>query len=318
MFIRAFVPALLGFTCLTALPALADETAQTLMPKATHSFAELFQDRAMAGMMGSNISVNPAPGSATAATGQVSQDLGGASQNAGDVATDVVATTTICDGYFTASRDMSDSLTPAFTAMTAHDTATLSRLLPGLQVELNALPASEIRAEVCTGNHINAYSAQQYAELNILRKHNAATGLPADLPVIKQPDLNHSALAYVVGWTYFEVGDLNSALAAYGKGLAMFPYNHILQSEYMATLLQLKQGVQAEAYANTVLNTTYDLDDSERAKFYEGRGVAEVVQGDLNSAIDSMTISLRYNSTDEVTSMLSQLQALKAQMPAKP
>ena len=316
MLSRAFLSALLGCTCLVALPAFADPT--TFTPSQPHSFTELFQDRAMAGVIGAYSAPSASSGTIAAGSQPVSGTVAGAqSQTAGDVATDVVATTTICDGYFAASRDMSDSLTPAFTAMAARDTATLSRLLPALQVELNALPASEIRAEVCTGNHINAYSIHQYIELNTLRSHNVPAGMPADLPIIKQPDLNHSALAYVVGWTYYEVGDFNSALAAYGKGLAMFPYHHILQSEYIATLLQLHQGAQAEAFADNVLMTTYDLDDSERAKIYVGRGVGELLQGQLDNAIDSLTISQRYNQTQDTQSLLDQMQALKAQTPAK-
>ena len=316
---RAFLSALLGCTCLAALPAFADTPAATFTPSHPHSFTELFQDRAMAGMIGS-YSAPPVTQSGTIAAGNqaASSTVAGAqSQTAGDIATDVVAATTICDGYFAASRDMSDALTPAFTAMAAHDTATLSRLLPGLQVQLNALPASEIRAEVCTGNHINAYSAHQYAELNTLRSHNVPAGMPADLPIVKQPDLNHSALAYAVGWTYYEVGDFNSALAAYGKGLAMFPFNHTLQSEYMATLLQLHQGAQAEAFAGSVLMNTYDLDDGERAKMYVGRGVGEVLQGQVDNAIESLTIAQRYSQTQDTQSMLDQLNALKAQTPAK-
>ncbi|HVY20034.1 MAG TPA: tetratricopeptide repeat protein, partial [Bauldia sp.] len=180
-------------------------------------------------------------------------------------------------------------------------------ILPVIEAELDALPATEIKAESCT-DHINAYTLAQFIELSTLRAHGVATGFPDDLPIVKQPDLNQLSLAYAVGWIRYEQGDFDGALAAYGKGLVMFPHSVELQNEYAATLIQLNRPEDVVTFVDKVLGDTYDLDDVARAKMFAARGVALNLEGQTADAIDALTVAQRYNSTDDVQATLDQLQ----------
>lgn len=215
-----------------------------------------------------------------------------------------------CEDYFSASRDLADPLASAYDAMSKKDSAVYASILPGLKARLDALPAAEIKAELCT-DHVNAYTLAQYIELSTLKAHGVATGFPTGLPIVKQPDLNQSALAYAVGWIEYEQGDYDAALAAYGKGLAMFPQSQELENEYAATLIQLNRPEEVVTFVDKVLNGTYDLDDSSRAKMYAARGVALSLEGDTDSAIDALQVSQRYSYTDDVQGMLDSLQKVK-------
>ena len=135
---------------------------------------------------------------------------------------------------------------------------------------------------------------------------------PANLPLVKQPNLNHSALAYTVGWIKYEQGDFEGALTAFGKGLALYPHDHALQSEYLATLMQLQRFDQLVAFADKVLTTTYDLTDEDRSKFYAARGVALVFKNDLAGADDSLTVALRYSWSEDVAKMQAEIRAAAA------
>ena len=94
------------------------------------------------------------------------------------------------------------SVANAFKAMTAGDKATQAAILPALQAQFNGLLPYEIRPEICNANHINAYTDYQFFQLSTLRAQGVDTGFPANLPLVKQPNLNHSALAYTVKLTF--------------------------------------------------------------------------------------------------------------------
>lgn len=222
-----------------------------------------------------------------------------------------LAQATTCDGYFEQSRTVTDLMTKAYAAMNAHDEKQYPVLLPQLKVQLNALPATEIKAEACK-DHINAYTLQQYEELSTLRAHNLATGFPDTLPIVKQPDLNQAGLAYAVGWMSYESKDYAGAIAAYGKGLAMFPHNHELQNEYAAALLQQGEGAETVAFADKVLSDTFDYSDVDRAKLYVARGVGLVLTGDKAGAADAFKVAQLYNYTDDVKNWQDQLAATDA------
>lgn len=241
----------------------------------------------------------------------------GQHRTAEDRGQDVVATTGVCDAYFAQSQSLSTSLAAVFKSMSAGDKAALQALLPTLQKQLDDILPYEIKPEVCGGDHINAYTSFQFTELNLMRSYNANSGFPANLPIVKQPDLNQQALAYAVGWTKYELGDFDGAIAAYGKGLAMYPHQHMLQQEYVAAQLQLHQGAQALSFIDGVLATTYDLSDEERAKMFEGRGVALLLMGGVDPAIDSLGVAQKYHYTDEVAKLLEQVEQLKAQAAKK-
>lgn len=220
-----------------------------------------------------------------------------------------------CNAHFTRSQSFGAILSPAYTAMQARSSAEYAKLLPALEKELDALPATEIKAEACDGNHVNAYTVQQYVALTTLKSRGAATGFPAELPIVKQPDLNHSSLAYSVGWMKYEQNDFEGALAAYTKGLAMFPYDASLQQEYVATLAQLKRYGDLIAYADKVLADSSAMDDQVRAKIYSARAIAQYGQGDLKGAADMLGVSLKYNNTSETQNFLKQIQDALAAKP---
>lgn len=213
---------------------------------------------------------------------------------------------TTCDGYFEASRSMANGLSSAFDAMNTKDSAAQAAVLPQLDAALNALPATEIKPETCA-DHINAYTSYQYTQLSLMRANGIDTGFSTDLPLVKQPDLNHASLAYAVGWIKYEKADYNGALAAYDKGLKMLPHNHELQQEYVATLVQLGRYQDVVATAEKILNDTFDLDDASRGKLYAARGIALVSLDKTDEAKDSLTVAQRYNYTDDVQGILDQL-----------
>jgi len=233
---------------------------------------------------------------------------------AAERAQDSAAVTTICDGYFSQSEALAPAVGPATKAVMSRDLVSLGAQLANLSTLLDGLPAQEIRAEVCNANHINAYTSYQYFEIATLRAHGIDSGLPANLPLVKQPDLNQGGLAFIVGWAKYEQKDFAGAAAAYSKGLAMFPHAHGLQAEYAATLLSLQQGAQAVSFIDGVLQGTGDLNDDERGTFYEQRAVGLVLVHALDAADQNFTISLRYHYSEEVKNLQEQLRQARAQM----
>lgn len=220
-----------------------------------------------------------------------------------------------CNDHFTKSTTLSQSVADAYAAMSAKDAAKQAALLPALETQLNALPATEIKAEVCA-THINAYTTYQFNDLTALRSRGLATGFPAELPLVKQPDLNHAVLAYAVGWIKYEQGAWDAALAAFTKGLAMFPHDVNLQQEYVATLLQLKRYKDVVTYTDKMLTDANGMDDENRAKTYHARGVALYASADNAAALDALAAALKYQNTDEIQA--TQKVILDAQAKAKP
>lgn len=208
-----------------------------------------------------------------------------------------------CNAHFTRSSGLTTLVSDAYAAMSAKTSADYVRLLPGLEKELNALPAAEIKPEVCDGNHINAYTVHQYAELSALKAHGVPTGFPADLPIVKQPDLNQAGLAYAVGWIKYEQSDFAGAQAAYAKGLALFPHDVALQQENLAVLMQLARYADVIAFADKILTDGTAMDDVTRGKSYSARGLALYSQGDLKGADDMMGVSLKYNNIADTQTM---------------
>ena len=220
-----------------------------------------------------------------------------------------------CSAHFTRSQAMGDVLGSAYTAMQAGSSAEYAKLLPAMEAQLNALPAAEIKAEACDGNHINAYTVQQFVALTTLKSRGVATGFPAEFPIVKQPDLNHASLAYSVGWMKYELKNFEGALASFTKGLALFPNDPSLQQEYVATLAQLQRYGDLIAYADKVLADGSAMDDKARAKIYSARAVAQYGQGDLKGAIDMLGVSLKYQNTTETQSLLKRIQDALAAKP---
>lgn len=214
-----------------------------------------------------------------------------------------------CDGYFTASQALGPVLTKAYTAMSPKNLETLKTLLPELEKALNALPAQEVKPEVCGGNHINAYTAYQNAQLNFQRARGVDIGFPANLPIVKQPDLNHSGVAYATGWIRYELKDYTGALAAFEKGLLMFPHNTELQTEKLATLTELKRYADVIAYSETVIADSYTLSDETRAKVWQARAVGLIGMKDNKAADEALTVAIRYYNTEEARTLQSSVRA---------
>ncbi|EGF90483.1 hypothetical protein ABI_35060 [Asticcacaulis biprosthecium C19] len=228
---------------------------------------------------------------------------GGVQTDAAAAATDSAGATGTCDSHFTRSQALSTDLSAGFAAMSSKDPKKMAEVLPALQRQLDALPAAEIRPEVCNANHINAYTTYQNVQLSLLRDKGIDTGFPANLPLVKQPELNQSTLAYAVGWIKYEQGDFPGALAAFNKGLIMFPHYHPLQHEYLLTLVQLKNGAGVVAYAEKVLTQTHDLDDTMRGKIWAAHGMGLIMTGQAKQADDSFTVSLRYNYDQSIADL---------------
>lgn len=212
-----------------------------------------------------------------------------------------------CNAHFTRSVAIGPLVTQAYTAMSAKNAADFTNLLPALESEFNALPASEIKPETCDGNHINAYTIHQFTELSVLKARGLATGFPAGLPIVKQPDLNHAGLAYAVGWIKYEQNDFDGAIAAYAKGLAMFPHDIALQQEYLAALMQLARYADVISFADKILSDGTTMDDATRAKAYKARAVAQYAQGDLTGADEMVGVSLKYANTTETQDLQTQI-----------
>lgn len=212
-----------------------------------------------------------------------------------------------CDAYFEKSKALAPVVTEAYAAMSPANPKAMATALPKLEAEFNKLPATEIKAELCNGNHINAYTDHQFAELNALRAHGLATGFPADVPLVKQPDMNHAPLAYAVGWIKYEQGNFDGALVAYAKGLAMFPHNQDLQNEYLATLMQLKRFGDVVDFSGKILSENLVTTDKGLGKIYAARAVAQMALNQYKEADESFTASLNYDSNDETRSMQAEL-----------
>ncbi|MEQ1609484.1 MAG: hypothetical protein ABL956_11040 [Hyphomonadaceae bacterium] len=92
-----------------------------------------------------------------------------------------------CNGHFTRSQGLGALVGDAYAAMKSKDPEEMSRLLPLLEAAF-ALSASEVKPEICDGNHINAYTRYQNSELNFLRLRSVDIEFPANLPILKAAD----------------------------------------------------------------------------------------------------------------------------------
>lgn len=219
-----------------------------------------------------------------------------------------------CDAHFTRSQAMGPLLTQAYAAMNPKNLETLKTLLPELEKTLSALPAKEIVAEACNGNHINAYTTYQQAQLNFLRDRGVDIGFPANFPIVKQPELNQAGAAYTTGWIKYELGDFAGALAAFDKGLVMFPHNPELQNEKLATLMQLKRFADVISYSEKVISASYLLSDENRGKIWQARAVAFMGMKDYKAADEALTVASRYANTEETRNLQKQVRdAMKTQ-----
>lgn len=73
-----------------------------------------------------------------------------------------------CNGHFTRSQGLGALVGDAYAAMSSKDPEEMKRLLPLLEAAFATLSASEVKPEICDGNHINAYTRYQNSELNFL------------------------------------------------------------------------------------------------------------------------------------------------------
>lgn len=328
--------ALLGFTCLSAAafaaPALADEPAAAPAPLEAFrhgaDYATVIQNMdtlvANSGKVSpdaatsqalpaADVSAYVAGGPTVAETPAAELPVPMGDTTAAEAATPAAGDSgASCDAYFIRSQALAPALAAAFKAMSAHDPKAESDALPALQTQLDGFPAAEIKAESCGGTHVNAYTVQQFVELNTLTAHGVDTGFPAGQIIVKQPDMNQLALAFAAGWIKYEQKDFDGALADYGKGLAMYPHDHNLQMEYVSTLEQLQRGPDILSFVNTCLANNFDYDDTSRAKLFAAAGIGAIMVGDGNTAEKALQVSLQYNYDDQVKQVLDAIEAARA------
>lgn len=299
MSIRSFPALLLALTCLTPVTAMAQS-----MPG--HSVDT--------SVIARYLEANPAPAVSNAPVTPDSLPSGVALavanvHDANSVATDVVATVGTCDAYFAKSQFLTTSLQPTFEAMSKQDIARAASTLPLLEALLAEIPATEIKAEVCDGNHVNAYTAYQYFALNAARAGGADIGFPPALPIVKQPDLSQAALPFAVGWIKFEQKDFAGAMTAYKKGLAMYPHDHALENEVLATLMQQADGQGMVDYSDHLIASTFDYSDEDRAKIFAARATGSLMLGNLKDCDAALSVSLRYHYDANIAALEAKVRA---------
>lgn len=202
-----------------------------------------------------------------------------------------------CNTYIAASQAMASVVSEAFTAISARDSAAQVKALPKLEAVYNGLAAAEIKPQLCTAN-INTYTTMQFEELNFLRAHGIDNGFPKDLPIVKQPRLNQENLAYAIGWIKYEMQDYTGALAAFDKGLKMFPHNADIQNEHLATLMRLQRYADVQTAAEKYLADSYDMSDAMRSKVFQALALAQISMGDKAGATQSAQVAVYYDSND--------------------
>jgi len=215
----------------------------------------------------------------------------------------------VCQAYFDQSQALAPSLSAGFQAMASKDPAKMAAALPELEKQLAGLVPYEIRAEACGGDHINAYTDYQYFELSALRSRGVDIGLPANLPIVKQPDMNQGPLAFAVGWIKYEQKDFNGALAAFSKGLAMYPHEHGLQNEYIASLIELRRGQDVVTFVDGVFENTNDLTDELRGSLFVSRALGLLMIGAFDAADESFTVSLYYRYDENIVKLRDEVRA---------
>ena len=89
----------------------------------------------------------------------------------------------------------------------------------------------------------------------------------------------------------------------------MFPHNPDLQTEKLATLLELKRYADVVAYSDKVISESYILNDEQRAKIWQARAVGFVGTSDNKAADEALTVSIRYSNIEATRTLQSQVRA---------
>ncbi len=309
--------AMTGLACLMvagAAPALAQST-EASAPSPTMKLAHAIDYASITIQAPATTAAPQRPEAFVAAASGAPETPVARDGAAADAASPAAATAgTTCEAYFTQSRDLDTILGPAFAAISQRDIISLTKQLPALQAALDALPAAEIKAEACN-DHINAYTSYQFAELMTLRNHGVSNGLPNNLVIVKQPDLNQAPLAFAVGWTRFEQQDYAGAAAADLKGLTLYPQDHGLQAEYMADLSRQSRWSDLLVFCDHVLETGLDMNDEVRGKTYGACGLALANLGQFAEADTALSVSLRYHEDADIRALQTQLKTLMGTKP---
>lgn len=214
-----------------------------------------------------------------------------------------------CDTLMAQSRSLSDAVSQAFEAIQAKDAAAQTQILPRLEVLFSGLPATEIKPQVCNNVYISAYTVMQYTRLNLQRAAGIDTGFPANLPIVKQPQLNQDNLSYALGWIKYEKGDFPGALAVFEKGLKISPDNQELQNEYLASLMQLKRYADVISASTKFIENTLVMTDAGRSKVFQALALAQFLTGDTTQAATSAQTAVYYDNNDSTRATLEQIKS---------
>jgi tetratricopeptide (TPR) repeat protein len=219
--------------------------------------------------------------------------------------------------YEAASAKAAEVLAPAYQAYVAENWTAIQAQLPTLDAALNAVPLKAIAPEICN-DHVNVYTNNEYARLNMLSDAGFANGMPKNLPLVKQPDLPLVTLAYVVGISKTHFKDYDGAFLAFAKGLILDPYDSDLAQQYVSTLFELGRFTDAVGFTETFLTKTHTLDDTERSGMFAAHGFALLVLGYLDLAEQSFVLALYYNPGDEsLIDVILKIREARAKAPAK-
>ena len=184
------------------------------------------------------------------------------------------------------------------------DLGAVNRLLPLLEKELSTLPESPVEPLLCEGK-LHVFDKHAFTRLSAAQATTSVAGSPPP-PVIYDNVIGQ--LAYTVGWARFEKHDLEGALAANLKGLAMLPLDHELTMEAVADLFQLKRFDEGRKLIEVTLAGDAALSGAERAELLDGKALCQMVVKDFAGARTSSMEALTYNASDaNAISMLARL-----------
>ena len=180
----------------------------------------------------------------------------------------------------------------AFLLMQAHDTASLTRLLPDLEAALARAPDLAPALERC-GDKVNVYTDNLTVYM-VEAVEVTKQKLPGVSGTVMYPVAPYARIAWEIGWIYYEQKNLPKALTAFEKGMRNDPRDPVLAGEYANALEQSGQNQKALTFVDTFLADNPLLEARPHATMLRRRGYALGELGQYDEAIAAYTESLKY------------------------
>lgn len=197
----------------------------------------------------------------------------------------------------------------------AHGMDKLNALLPDLKTALGHAPDIVSHPEHC-GDSIIVYSDELSDVLTVsamIQGHEKQFGASK---VEQHEVLPYPLLAFVVGWTYFENENFQSAHDAYAKGLLNDPnYNSLIMEDTLA-LAALHRSPEALGQLDAYLVRNPDLPDEMKANALRKRGYVLVELERWDEAEAAYKESLKLEPDDETVQ--GELEYIAQNRPSKP